>query len=288
MSQAFAALLSILDLERVEDNLFRGRSPQSGWQRVFGGQVIGQALVAAQRTVEADRYVHSLHCYFMRPGDPTIPIMYEVTFLRDGGSFSTRSVVAMQHSKAIFTLIASFQTDEDGFEHQIPMKPNIPGPKGLISDREFGANYAHMAPDHIRAYFERERPIEMKPTSLKHYLTREPLEPEQNVWVRAAGEVPDDRALQAAVLAYISDMTLLDGALFAHGRSVFDGTVQAASLDHAMWFHKPNRLNDWLLYSQDSPIAHSGRGFARGAFYTRQGELIASVAQEGLIRPREN
>ncbi len=287
MPKAFETLLSILDLEQLEHNLFRGRSPQVGWQRVFGGQVIGQALVAAQRTVGSDRHVHSLHCYFMRPGDPAIPIIYEVTRMRDGGTFTTRSVVAIQHGEAIFSLSASFQSDELGLEHQIPMKLNVPGPDGLISDTEFGASYAHMAPDHIRKYFERERPIEMKPASLTHYISREPLPPEQNVWVRVLGEVPDNRALQAAVLAYISDMTLLDGSLFPHGRTVFDGSVQAASLDHSMWFHKPNRLQDWLLYQQDSPNASGGRGFTRGAFYTQAGELVASVAQEGLIRIRK-
>ena len=287
MSQAFAALLSILDLEQLEHNLFRGRSPATGWQRVFGGQVIGQALVAAQRTVEKDRHVHSLHAYFMRPGDPAIPIIYEVDRIRDGGSFTTRRVVAIQHGQAIFALSASFQADEDGLEHQMPVKPGVPGPEGLISDREFADQYAHMAPAHVRSYFERERPIEMKPVSLKHYLTRDPLPPEQNVWVRTLGEVPDDRALQAAVLAYVSDMTLLDGSLFPHGRTVFDRDLQAASLDHSMWFHRPSKLDDWLLYSQDSPNASGGRGFTRGSFYTRSGELVASVAQEGLVRVRK-
>lgn len=287
MSQTFATLLSILDLEQIEHNLFRGRSPQVGWQRVFGGQVIGQALVAAQRTVEPDRHVHSLHCYFIRPADPSIPIVYEVTRMRDGGTFTTRSVVAIQHGEAIFSLSASFQSDEVGLEHQISMKPDVPGPDGLISDTDFGAQYAHLAPEHIRKYFEHERPIEMKPVSLTHYISREPLPAEQNVWVRPSGIVPNDRALQAAVLAYVSDMTLLDGALFPHGRTVFDRTMQAASLDHSMWFHKPNQLTDWLLYQQDSPNASGGRGFTRGSFYTRSGELIASVAQEGLIRVRK-
>jgi acyl-CoA thioesterase II len=284
MPKALEALLSILDLETLEHNLFRGRSPKTGWQRVFGGQVIGQALVAAQRTVEAQRHVHSLHCYFMRPGDPAIPIIYEVDRIRDGGSFTTRRVVAIQHGHAIFSLSASFQADEEGLEHQIPVKEGIAGPDGLIGDKEFGQTYSHMAPEHIRGYFERERPIEMRPTSIKHYITREKLPPEQNVWMRVTGEVPDDRALQAAILAYISDMTLLDGSLYPHGRSVFDKEIQAASLDHAMWFHRPNKMDDWLLYAQDSPNASGGRGFNRGAFYTRSGELVASVAQEGLIR----
>lgn len=286
MPKALEALLSILDLETLEHNLFRGRSPKTGWQRVFGGQVIGQALVAAQRTVEPQRHVHSLHCYFMRPGDPAIPIIYEVDRIRDGGSFTTRRVLAIQHGHAIFSLSASFQADEEGLEHQIPLKEGIPGPEGLIGDKEFGETYSHMAPQHIRGYFERERPVEMRPVSIKHYITRERLPPEQNVWMRVTGKMPDDRALQAAILAYISDMTLLDGSLYPHGRSVFDKDIQAASLDHAMWFHRPNRLDDWLLYAQDSPNASGGRGFNRGAFYTRAGELVASTAQEGLIRLR--
>ncbi len=286
MTSAFETLLSILDLETIEHNLFRGRSPETSWQRVFGGQVIGQALVAAQRTVDADRHVHSLHGYFMRPGDPAVPIIYEVDLLRDGGSFTTRSVVAIQHGKAIFTLTASFQADEEGLEHQIPVKAGIKGPDGLMSDREFGEKYMSHAPDHIAAYFHRDRPIEMKPTSLDHYISREPLPPEQNVWFRVLGNVPQNRAIQAAVLAYVSDMTLLDGALFPHGRTVFDRDVQAASLDHSMWFHRPHMLDDWLLYAQDSPNAASGRGFTRGSFYTRDGILVASVAQEGLIRLR--
>lgn len=287
MTSALTSLLSILDLETIEHNLFRGRSPETSWQRVFGGQVIGQALVAAQRTVDETRHVHSLHGYFMRPGDPSVPIIYEVERLRDGGSFTTRTVVAIQHGKAIFTLAASFQADEEGLEHQIPMKQGIKGPDGLMSDREFGEQYMKHAPDHIAAYFQRDRPIEMKPTSLDHYLTRDKLEPEQNVWFRVLGAVPDDRALQAAVLAYVSDMTLLDGALFPHGRTVFDRDIQAASLDHSMWFHRPHKLDDWLLYAQDSPNAANGRGFTRGSFYTRDGQLIASVAQEGLIRLRK-
>lgn len=287
MPQALAALLSILDLERLEHNLFRGRSPKTGWQRVFGGQVIGQALVAAQRTVEVERHVHSLHGYFMRPGDPSVPIIYEVDRIRDGGSFSTRNVIGIQHGQAIFSLSASFQADEDGLEHQMPVKVGIPGPEGLISDREFAEAYASKAPAAVRSYFENDRPVELKPVSLVHFLTREKLPPEQHVWFRMTGDVPDDRAIQAALMAYVSDMTLLDATLYPHGRSVFDGTIQAASLDHSMWFHRPHRLDDWLLYTQDTPNASGGRGFARGAFYTRSGELVCSMAQEGLIRVRK-
>ncbi len=281
---AMRELLSILDLENLEVDLFRGNSPQVGWQRVFGGQVIGQALIAAQRTVEPERHVHSLHAYFVRPGDPAIPIVYEVDRIRDGSSFSTRRVLAKQHGKAIFSLSASFQIDEGGLDHQMPMPEGLPMPEQLVGDRDIKEQYLHMAPPNVRKYWERERPIEIKPVSLTHYFSREKLEPVQHVWVRARGIVPDDRALQAAILAYLSDMTLLDTSLHPHGRTIFDRDLQVASLDHAMWFHRPCRLDDWLLYTQDTPSASGARGFNRGALYTRDGVLIASVAQEGLIR----
>ncbi len=283
-TDAMRELLSILDLETLEVDLFRGNSPQVGWQRVFGGQVIGQALIAAQRTVESERHVHSLHAYFVRPGDPAIPIVYEVDRIRDGSSFSTRRVLAMQHGKAIFSLSASFQIDEDGLDHQMPMPEGLPQPEQLIGDHDIKEKYLDMAPPSVRKYWERERPIEIKPVSLTHYFSREKLEPVQHVWVRARGLVPDDRALQAAILAYLSDMTLLDTSLHPHGRFIFDRDMQVASLDHAMWFHRPCRLDDWLLYTQDTPSASGARGFNRGALYTRDGVLIASVAQEGLIR----
>lgn len=286
-SAAMAQLLDTLDLERLEHDLYRGNSPQVGWQRVFGGQVIGQALVAAQRTVADGRYVHSLHGYFMRPGDPGVPIVYEVDRIRDGTSFTTRRVVAIQHGQAIFSLSASFQIDETGFEHQAEM-PESPAPEDLLGENEMKAQYLANAPDNIRRYWERERPLELRPLSMAHYLSHEKLDPVQKVWIRTTGPVPDERHLQAAVLAYLSDMTLLDTSLFAHGSSVFDKNLQAASLDHAMWFHRPCKLDDWLLYSADSPNASGARGFARGAFFTRDGRLIASVAQEGLIRKRAN
>lgn len=287
MSRAMDELLSTLDLERLEHNLYRGRSPQVGWQRVFGGQVIGQALVAAQRTVDADRYVHSLHAYFMRPGDPAVPIIYEVDRIRDGSSFTTRRVVAIQHGKAIFSLSASFQIDEGGFDHQFDM-PAVTPPDQLMGEKELKEQFLHNAPDNIRRYWERERAIEIRPVSLVHYISREKLPPRQDIWVRANGTVPDQRHIQAAVLAYLSDMTLLDTSLFAHGHSVFDKHLQVASLDHAMWFHRPTKLDDWLLYTQDSPNASSARGFTRGSLFTPDGTLVASVAQEGLIRNRAN
>jgi acyl-CoA thioesterase-2 len=284
MTAAMDELLSILDLERLEHNLFRGRSPQTDWQRVFGGQTIAQALVAAQRTVEPERHVHSLHGYFMRPGDTKLPIVYEVDRIRDGGSFTTRRVVAIQHGHAIFSLEASFQRDEQGLEHQVPMPLDVPAPDTLLSQRELIGKFGEAVPEGIRRYWERDRPIEMKPVMLKHYTSREKLEPKQNIWIRTSGPVPANRAAQAAVLAYLSDMTLLDTSTFAHGRAIFDRDIQAASLDHAMWFHRPHALDDWMLYSQDSPSTQGSRGFTRGSLFARDGTLVASVAQEGLIR----
>ncbi|MEW9617543.1 acyl-CoA thioesterase II [Shinella sp. S4-D37] len=282
---AMDVLLETLDLERLESRLFRGKSPQVGWQRVFGGQVIGQALVAATRTVEAGRFAHSLHAYFVRPGDPSVPIIYDVENVRDGGSFATRRVVAIQHGKPIYFMTASFQDEEDGFEHQAAM-PDVPPPESLIGEADLKERFMTEAPEHIRAYWQRPRPIELRPVSLDHYFSREKLEPRQNIWVRTTGPVPAERPLQAAVLAYLSDMTLLDTSLFAHGTSVLDRSLQVASLDHAMWFHRRPVVDDWLLYSQDSPSASGGRGMTRGAIFTRDGTLIASVAQEGLIRKK--
>ncbi len=280
-------LIKTLDLEQLEHNLYRGTSPDIGWQRVFGGQVIAQALVAAQRTVDADRLAHSLHAYFVRPGDPSVPIVYQVERIRDGGTFATRQVQAIQHGKAIFSMLASFQLHEDGFEHQVII-PDVPLPEELMDEAEFKRLFLPKAPEAVRRYWERPRPIELRPTSLKHYLTTEKLEPRQDIWVRTVGKVPDDRGIQAAILAYLSDMTLLDASLYPHGTSVFDPRLQAASLDHAMWFHRPIRFDDWLLYSQESPSASGGRGMTRGSLYTRSGALVASVAQEGLIRKKAN
>ena len=284
MPNAVEALLEILDLEPLEENLFRGRSPQVGWQRVFGGQVIGQALVAGARTVEG-RAVHSLHAYFMRPGDPEVPIIYSVERMRDGRSFSTRRVVATQHGHAIFTMAASFQVEEDGLEHQIPM-PDVPPPEKLPSEAELRAAYLDKAPEPVREYWRHERPIELRPVDLRHYISRDKLQPAQHVWVRATGRLPDDPDIHRCVLAYASDFTLLDTALFAHGRMIADRDVQAASLDHALWFHRPFRADDWLLYTEDSPSASGSRGFARGSLFSRDGRLVASVTQEGLIRLR--
>ena len=251
MSRAVDDLLQILDLERLEINLFRGNSPQVGWQRVFGGQVIGQALVAACRTVEG-REPHSLHAYFLLGGDPKVPIIYEVDRIRDGRSFTTRRVIAIQHGQPIFSMSVSFHVREPGLEHAVPM-PKVPGPEELPSEAEIKATVMPMMPDPVRAYYERERPIELRPVEFDRYLSREPKAPKFNVWIRTTGRLPDDPAIHQCVLAYASDMTLLDSALIAHGRTVFERSIQAASLDHALWFHRPFRADDWLLYAQDSP-----------------------------------
>lgn len=282
---AVADLLRILDLEPLEKNLFRGQSPQTGWQRVFGGQVIGQALLAATRTVDG-RPPHSLHGYFMRPGDPSHPIIYEVDRIRDGRSFVTRRVVAIQHGAAIFTMAASFHLDEEGFSHQMDMPPDVPRPEELPSEAELKERMMADMPHVIRSYFQSERPIELRHCDPARYVDGKPRPPRQNVWIRATAPLPDDPAIHQCVLAYASDMTLLDSSLVAHGTSVFSADIAGASLDHALWFHRRFRADQWLLYAQDSPFAGGARGFTRGAIYTEAGELVASVAQEGLIRLR--
>ncbi|MGE6741539.1 acyl-CoA thioesterase II [Allorhizobium pseudoryzae] len=284
-SSPMEQLIETLDLERLEENLFRGGSPQVGWQRVFGGQVIAQALMAAQRTATLDRFVHSLHAYFLLPGDPKVPIIYQVERLRDGSSFTTRRVTAIQHGKAIFAMSASFQLEEPGFDHQTAI-PEIKQPAELMSEQQFQEMFLAHAPEMVKRYWGQKRPVEIRPVNLVHYVSKEKLKPEQQIWVRTTGTVPDDRHYQAAVLAYLSDMTLLDTSLYPHGTTIFDPAIQAASIDHAMWFHRPCALDDWLLYSQDSPSASGARGMTRGSLYTRSGTLVASVAQEGLIRKR--
>ncbi len=285
LASAVEQLTAIFDLEPLEHNLFRGRSPNIGWQRIFGGQVIGQALVAASRTVEPERRVHSLHGYFLRPGDPDIPIIYMVDRIRDGKSFTTRRVVAIQHGEAIFSMGASFQILEDGLVHQLPM-PDVPDPDELMPESELKALYLEKAPENIKAYWNRERPIELRPVNLKHYVSNEPLEPVQHVWFRASEPLPGAPIVHECVLAYASDMTLLDTSLFAHGKSIFSRDLQVASLDHALWIHRPVKADEWLLYAEDSPSSSGARGFTRGTIYSRDGCIVASSAQEGLIRPR--
>ncbi|GAB3207834.1 acyl-CoA thioesterase II [Marinactinospora thermotolerans] len=281
--QTLQGLLSILDLEPIEVNIFRGRSPDGGPQRVFGGQVAGQALVAAGRTVPADRHVHSLHAYFIRPGDPAVPIVYTVDRVRDGRSFTTRRVTAVQHGKAIFALSASFHHVEPGLEHQVPM-PDVPPPEELptMHDRLFEV-FGRVP------RFATWHPIELRPAGpLSFEVEHDPqLRTTRNlVWLKADGRLPDDPLLHVCLMTYASDMTLLDTVLLAHGRS-FSG-ISMASLDHAMWFHRPFRADDWLLYAQETPVAGGARGLARGLVYTRAGDLVCSVVQEGLIRVVED
>ena len=260
---ALKSLLKLLDLEQLEVNLFRGTSPSYGWQRVYGGQVLGQALVAANRTVPTERMAHSLHAYFLIGGDPNHPILYEVERMRDGGSFSTRRVRAIQHGRPIFAMSASFHNEEPGFEHQSSM-PDVPPPEDLPNEQSLRDRILDKLPKNMRSYWQHERPIEMRPVDISRYLDRQKSEPVQSIWMRANGTLPDDPQLHQCVLAYASDFTLLDTALIAHGKLLFDTDIQLASLDHAMWMHRPCKADDWLLYVQDSPSAHGAPRFLPG------------------------
>ena len=280
MTAALDELLEILDLEPIEVNIFRGRSPDEQRQRVFGGQVAGQALVAAGRTVEPDRYVHSLHAYFLRPGDPDVPILYDVDRIRDGKSFTTRRVVAIQHGRAIFNLSASFQIAEPGLDHQEPFPIDVPDPESLPTFKERMAPFAEQLGD----WFHRPRPIDTRFVDDPARTNKGGRPPCQQVWMRADGKLPDDPLLHACVVAYASDMTLLDSVFMPHGISWDDPGVMGASLDHAMWFHRPFRADDWLLYDQESPSASGSRGLAEGSIFRRDGVLAVSVVQEGLLR----
>ncbi len=282
MGEALDRLLDLLDLEQIEVNIFRGRSPKERVQRVFGGQVAGQALVAAGRTVPADRPVHSLHAYFIRPGDPTVPIVYTVDRVRDGRSFTTRRVSGIQHGRAIFTLSASFHLPEPGPVHAMPM-PSVPPPDAIERSRDrlarlLGVDLPREALDN---------PFDLRSVGpLSMEAERDPsLRTTRNmVWLRVDGELPDDPMLHVCLMTYASDMTLLDTVLIGHGLSWIDGHTTGASLDHAMWFHRPFRADRWLLYAQESPIAYAARGLVRGEVFTADGDLVVSVVQEGLIR----
>lgn len=280
-----AELLGHLDLERIDDRIFRGYGPDYGFPRVYGGLVVAQALVAAERTVEG-RAPHSAHCYFLVGGDVKAPIIYQVERLRDGGSFSTRRVTAVQHGQPIFAMSASFHAPEEGYEHAAPA-PAAPAPETLMNQTELVERFGAALPKPLLAYLQRPRPIEMRPTDLTRYLGGEQPQARQAAWMRCVAPLPDDPRVHRAVLAYLSDMLLIDTALVPHGTSVFSQLMQVASLDHAIWFHRAFRADEWLLYSQDSPSASGALGFARGMIHDREGRLVASFAQEGLIRRRD-
>jgi len=277
-----AELLQLLRLERLEDNLFRGQSRDIGTKYVFGGQVLGQALAAAQRTVEG-RFVHSLHAYFLKAGDIEAPIVYEVDRARDGRSFTARRVIAIQHGQQIFNLAASFQAPEDGLNHQLSM-PDVPAAEDIRPPDPHDPEQLEQMPVKLRRWMTRRGPFEFRPVYPRDELNPPKRPPFQQVWFRLTEEVGDDPALNASLLAYASDFHLVGTTTFPHGISYYQGNVQMASLDHAMWFHRRFRINDWLLYSCDSPSAQGARGLARGLIYDREGRLVASTAQEGLIR----
>jgi acyl-CoA thioesterase-2 len=285
-SPALLKLVQTLTLDRLEDNLFRGPKSCEGWQRVYGGQVLGQALAAAANTVSADRAIHSLHGYFLLAGDPGHDIVYDVERIRDGGSFTTRRVRGIQHGRAIFAMSASFHKAEDGYDHQSQM-PTVPPPDSLPRAKDLVAGMLAHLPENMRAYWNREHPIDVRIVDPSRYTSREPRAAEQAVWLKTNGRLPDTSHLHQAVLAYASDFTLLDTALVAHGKLLFDRDIQLASLDHAMWFHRPLRADEWLLYAQDSPTAFGARGYCRGAIYDASGRLVASTVQEGLMRKRD-
>ena len=295
MRTVLSELIEILSLERIEENIFRGQSQDLGWGRVFGGQVLGQSLSAAEQTVPQDRYVHSLHSYFLRPGDASKPIVFTVDPIRDGRSFTTRRVVAVQDGRAIFNLSASFQVEEVGFDHQAASMPEgVPGPDELLSERELGERHLARLPEPARAAIppamrERiaaERPIEIRPVAPQDPINPTIAEPVRYVWFRAASPLPDRRSLHQYLIAYASDFHLLGSTMQPHGVSWLTPGIQVASLDHAMWFHRPFRFDDWLLYDIHGGTAQGARALARGRWFTRDGVLVASTMQEGLIRDR--
>jgi len=281
VASALDDLIKLLDLEVIEVNIFRGVSPDENRQRVFGGQVAGQALIAASRTVDdKSRHVHSLHAYFLRPGDPNVPILYEVDRIRDGKSFTTRRVIAIQHGKAIFNLQASFQIFEKGLENHIQMPKDLPPAESLPDFKERMTPYKEQIGD----WFDHPRPIDLRYIDSDPFSRKNIKSAGQKLWMRADGKLPDDPVLHACIVTYASDMSLLDTALLPHGISWTDKGIQMASLDHVMWFHRPFRADDWLLYDQIALSTSNARGLASGSIFTKSGELVVTVAQEGLTR----
>jgi acyl-CoA thioesterase-2 len=287
MANVLDELVTLLGLEKIEENLFRGQSQDLGWGTVFGGQVLGQALSAAVQTVPRERHVHSLNAYFLRPGDVRRPIVYDVDRIRDGSSFTTRRVVAIQNGHAIFNMAASFQIEEPGFEHHDAMPP-APAPESLRSEQELAAAVADRLPPFIRERALAARPFEMRPVAppADPLAPPPPSPPHRMVWLKTAGKLPDEPALHRYLLAYASDYSFVTTALLPHGVNWMTPGMQIASLDHVMWFHQPFRVDDWLLHVIDSPAAHGARGLVRGRVFTRDGRLVASTAQEGLLRRR--
>ncbi len=286
MDHRLTDLLSLLELERLEVDLFRGASRDIGAPQVFGGQVLGQALSAAAATVEG-RIVHSLHAYFLRRGDCNAPIVYQVDRSLDGHSFSNRRVVAVQHGQQIFNMAASFQVSEPGFDHQIGMPP-VPTPESLPATTAPPAHVLERLPERVRRFFEQPRPFEFRMVQGIDYLRPERRAPERQIWFRAVGALPDDEMLHRRLLAYVSDFFLLDTANLPHGTSILQPTIVMASIDHALWFHRTLRVDDWLLYAMESPSASGARGFARASVFARDGRLVASAAQEGLVRIKKD
>lgn len=279
-------LVALLDLEPLDDNLFRGDSRDIGGKSVFGGQVVAQALVAAQRTVDPSRLCHSLHAYFLRPGDMKLPIIYEVDRQRDGGSFTMRRVVAIQRGQPIFNLAASFQVHEPGTEHQSVTLPEVPAYDTLLNETQLKQKAVAMVPEKYREIFLRPSPIELRPVRPINPFNPPRIPPEKNIWMKADGQLPDDLALHQALLAYASDFHLLGTCMLPHAMSFLQPQVQSASLDHTIWFHDSFRMDEWLLYSMHSPWAKNARGLNHGKIFTADGKLIASTVQEGLIRNR--
>lgn len=280
---ALDSLLRLLDLEPLEQTLFRGQSQSYGAPRVFGGQVLAQAVIAAGRTVEATRRCHSLHAYFILPGEASAPIVYQVENLRDGGSFATRRVTAIQHGRPIFNAALSFHRDEEGLDHAVPM-PEAPDPEGVVGEDELARRVEHLIPERFRETLTSERAVDYRPVDPVDPFAPEATDAELEVWLRANGELPDDPLVHQAILAYASDYGLLGTALRPHARSVMDPRIMAASLDHAIWFHRPFRADAWLLYAMEGPSAAGARAFTRGTVHDREGRHVASVAQEGLVR----
>lgn len=285
-AQLVEGLRRILDVERIEEDYYRGIATPNGRGRSFGGQVIAQALMAATGTVEAARKAHSLHAYFMRPGDATAPVLYRVERDYDGGSFATRRVVAVQNGRPILNLAASFHFDEKGLSHQDEMPEDIPAPEDLENEEQLAERFKGELPEQFLQFLRFNRPIELRPTVLRAPFVVEPQPPKQAVWFRAKGPMGDDPAVHRAALAFASDMGLLGVSMLPHAKSFSDKDMQVASLDHALWIHEDIRIDDWLLYVMDSPWAGGSRGFNRGKVFTREGKLVANVAQEGLVRHR--